>query len=234
MSGGSLQTDFVGIIRFKRVYRHVSAADTGSNAMEIELEDCKKDRCDNGTERWGARYYMCGLEKYSRHCGKLIYPDHSTAAKSNFLQDPINGGQLAAAWGTRETFIAIATTNLPMIFPILKVWLGPYLPNNLWSSSSSKAYKTPRSGFLTIGGGGASSGNRHGSQTTPRHTTDIGTFGNDSEEQIFAKSDDLKMHDVSPAHDKRRLSNAIVVSKQVSITSEGRRNGVSVKPSQHV
>jgi hypothetical protein len=234
MSGGSLQTDFVGIIRFKRVYRHVSAADTGSNAMEIELEDCKKDRCDNGTERWGARYHMCGLEKYSRHCGKFIYHDHSTATKSNFLQDPINGGQLAAAWGTRETFIAIATTNLPMIFPILKVWLGPYLPSNLWSSNNSKAYKTPRSKFLTIGGSGASSRNRHGSQTTPRHTTDIGTFENDSEEQIFAKSDDLKMHDVPPAHDKRRLSNAIVVSKQVSITSEGRYNGGSVQPSQHV
>jgi hypothetical protein len=203
--------------------------------MEIELEDCKKDRCDNGTERWGARYHMCGLEKYSRHCGKFFFNHgHSSATNIDFHQDPINGGQLAAAWGTRETFIAIATTNLPMIFPILKVWLGPYLPSNLWSSNNSKAYKTPRSGFLTIGGGGASSRNRHGSQTTPRHTTDIGTFENDSEEHIFAKSDDLKMHDIPPAHDKRRLSNAIVVSKQVSITSEGRHNGGSVKPSQHV
>jgi hypothetical protein len=202
--------------------------------MEIELEDSKKDRCDTGTERWGARYHMCGLEKHSRHCGKFCYHDRSTTTESNFFQDPINGGQLAAAWGTRETFIAIATTNLPMIFPILKVWLGPYLPINLWSNSNSKAYKTPRSGFLTIGGGDASSRNRHGSQTTARHTTDIGTLGNDSEEHIFAKSDDLKMHDVPAAHEKRRLSNAIVVSKQVSITSEGRYKGGSVEPSQRV
>jgi hypothetical protein len=202
--------------------------------MEIELEDSKKDCCDTGIERWGACYHMCNLEKYSRHCGELCYRDHSITTGFDFLQDPINGGQLAAAWGTRETFIAIATTNLPMIFPILKVWLGPYLPSNLWSGSNSKAYKTPRSGFLTIGGGDASSRNRHGSQTTAHHTTDIRSLDNDSEEHIFAKSDNLKMHDVPAAHGKRRLSNAIVVSKQVSITSEDRCNGGSVEPSQHV
>jgi hypothetical protein len=124
-----------------------------------------------------------------------------------------------------------------MIFPILKVWLGPYLPSTLWSSSNSKAYKTPRSGFLTIGGGGgdaASSRNRQGSQTNARHTTDIRTLENDSEEQIFTKNDDLQMLDMPTAHDIQRPSNAIVVSKQVSITTEDRFSKRSAEPFQQV
>ncbi|KAF3039645.1 hypothetical protein E8E11_000093, partial [Didymella keratinophila] len=100
------------------------------------------------------------------------------------IVDPVNGGALAAEWGTRETFIAVVTTNLPMIFPLFKVWLQPFLPSTLRSSSNNKAYKTPGSGFVTIGGGGASS---HANKT-PRSRTRISanmTFDNESEERIF-------------------------------------------------
>ncbi|EOO02314.1 hypothetical protein UCRPA7_2195 [Phaeoacremonium minimum UCRPA7] len=34
--------------------------------------------------------------------------------------DPVNGAQLAGEWGTREAFVSVATTNLPMLFPLLR------------------------------------------------------------------------------------------------------------------
>ena len=33
-------------------------------------------------------------------------------------QDPVNGAQLAGSWAVRETFIAVVTTNLPMVYPL--------------------------------------------------------------------------------------------------------------------
>ncbi|KAJ6789417.1 hypothetical protein PWT90_03647 [Aphanocladium album] len=72
--------------------------------------------------------------------------------KSAFvLDDPVNGAKLAGSWGTREAFIAVITTNLPMIFPLVKRWLRPLLPKQL--SASQKVEKSP-TGFRTIGGGG--------------------------------------------------------------------------------
>lgn len=135
-----------------------------------------------------------------------------------FLQDPVNGGQLAAEWGTRETFIAVVTTNLPMIFPLFKVWLQPFLPSTLRSSSNNKAYKTPGSGFVTIGGGGASS---HANKT-PRNGTRISanmTFDNESEERIF-KDNEVKMQHLHSPTEPQRSQGAIVVSRQISVTTE--------------
>ena len=79
------------------------------------------------------------------------------------------GGQVAAEWGTRETFIAVVTTNLPMIFPLFKTWLTPYLPSTLRLSSNNKAYKTPGSGFVTIGGSGEPSKHTRKGPRSARH-----------------------------------------------------------------
>ncbi|KAK4206140.1 hypothetical protein QBC37DRAFT_145338 [Rhypophila decipiens] len=43
------------------------------------------------------------------------------------VTDPINGAQLAGSWAVRESFIAVVTTNLPMIFPLIKIWLAPLI-----------------------------------------------------------------------------------------------------------
>ncbi|KAK3385717.1 hypothetical protein B0H63DRAFT_494579 [Podospora didyma] len=43
------------------------------------------------------------------------------------VTDPENGAQLAGSWAVRETFVAVITTNLPMVFPLLRIWLGPLL-----------------------------------------------------------------------------------------------------------
>lgn len=135
------------------------------------------------------------------------------------FQDPIHGGQLAAAWGTRETFIAVVTTNLPMIFPLLKVWFAPILPTTFRSSSNNKAYKSPSSGFVTIGGGGGSS---H-AKRTPRTGTIITanmSFDNESEERIVKENGDMRMQDLDTKAEAQRAQGAIVVSKQVSVTTE--------------
>lgn len=132
------------------------------------------------------------------------------------MQDPVNGGRLAAAWGTRETFIAVVTTNLPMIFPLLKTWFAPWIPSTLRSSSNNKAYKSPGSGgFVTIGGGGASHGSRNRKDIhSAHHITENMTFDNESEERIVKGNGDMKLQDMDP--------NSIVVSKQVSVTTEER------------
>lgn len=146
-------------------------------------------------------------------------------------QDPVNGGRLAAAWGTRETFIAVVTTNLPMIFPLIKTWLTPFLPRSMRSSSNNKAYKTPEKGFVSIGGGGGSSSNRNGSQK-PRHATSSLTFDNESEEHIFKGNGDVELQPLPGAGGTQRSPHSIVVSKQVSVTTE-ERNGKQSAESFH-
>lgn len=48
----------------------------------------------------------------------LVYPSDND-------KDPLNGPQLAASWAVRETFVAIMTTNIPMLFPTFKKWAVP-------------------------------------------------------------------------------------------------------------
>ena len=68
------------------------------------------------------------------------------------VTDPIHGAQLAGSWAVRETFIAVVTTNLPMIFPLLKVWLSPVLGSLLTSNSMrTNSQKLDDNGSNTIG-----------------------------------------------------------------------------------
>lgn len=145
------------------------------------------------------------------------------------IVDPIMGGLLAAEWGTRETFVATITTNLPMIFPLLKTWLLPFVPSTCFSSNNNnKAYKSPSGGFVTIGGGGgtgggASSRNRRGTSTHGNHDTADLTFDNDSEEFIVKGGGDIRLADLPSPGGK----NDIVVKHQVSVTTEDRRSDKS-------
>lgn len=143
-------------------------------------------------------------------------------------QDPINGGQLAAEWGTRETFIAVVTTNLPMISPLLRTWFAPLMPNS--RRSSDEAYNSPGSGFVTIGGGGASKGSRQGVRTVSRITANI-TFDNESEECIILGSQDIKLQSLC-SHEKTS-SNAIMVLKEVSVTTQKVNGETSAESVRH-
>jgi hypothetical protein len=138
----------------------------------------------------------------------------------------VHGGQLAASWGTRETFVAIVTTNLPMIFPLLKNWLAPFLPSTI-GSSNSKAYKSPGGGFVTIGGGTAG-GTSKQSRSAPhsgRHVSASLTFGNESEERIV-KGEDVILQSMQGATSQQGKG-VIVVTNQVNIISEDRESARS-------
>ncbi|TLD28589.1 hypothetical protein PspLS_04054 [Pyricularia sp. CBS 133598] len=101
------------------------------------------------------------------------------------LVDPLDGAQLAGQWGTREAFTAVMTTNLPMIFPLIRQILRPYLPTAL--RSTKKEYKTPEgrgaggNNVRTIGGGA-----RTGDLETGASSTVGGSGG--SRTNAYAKS----------------------------------------------
>ncbi|CAI6336694.1 unnamed protein product [Periconia digitata] len=149
------------------------------------------------------------------------------------IVDPVNGGILAAQWGTRETFVAVVTTNLPMIFPLLRNFLAPYIQSSVRSSSNQKAYKNPGSGFVTIGGGGASKGASSRQRSANPITANI-TFDNDSEEHIVKGDEDVKMRNLKSSRSGHSTPNAIVVSQQITVTSEDYNGERDVEPFQRV
>ncbi|KAK1836342.1 hypothetical protein QBC39DRAFT_84762 [Podospora conica] len=61
------------------------------------------------------------------------------------ITDPINGAQQAGSWAVRETFVAVVTSNMPMVFPLVMRWGRPLL-GTLRSISSTKNSKLSRSG----------------------------------------------------------------------------------------
>ena len=70
-----------------------------------------------------------------------------------FVQDPVNGAQLAGSWAVRETFIAVVTTNLPMVYPLFYMLLGRHISS--WVSTMRSTHKTGENtgDLVTIGGG---------------------------------------------------------------------------------
>lgn len=136
-----------------------------------------------------------------------------------YEQDPVNGAQLAGEWGTREAFVSVATTNLPMIFPLLRTWFRPLFGSAL--SSTPTPYKG-RPGFQTIGG---SSGMSHGRSRRGAATgaNDIGVNSSfsESEERIVnnVKMQDLKVY-AGSAISADKPSNGIVVSNEFQITED--------------
>ncbi|KAI1817239.1 hypothetical protein GGS20DRAFT_582747 [Poronia punctata] len=74
------------------------------------------------------------------------------------ITDPIGGAQTAGSWAVRETFVAVLTTNLPMIFPLLSSLIKPVFSSIVKSMRSSTYEKSADGNFkkrnvVTIGGG---------------------------------------------------------------------------------
>jgi hypothetical protein len=111
-----------------------------------------------------------------------------------------------------------------MVFPLLKTWLKPWLPSTMNSGSNRIAYKydVHGSGFVTIGGGGASASNR--SRPDPQ-SCDVSrnmTFDNESEEHIVKSGAEINMQPLQTSGGRQRLLNGknIVVQTHVSVTTE--------------
>lgn len=110
-------------------------------------------------------------------------------------QDPVNGAQLAGSWAVRETFVAVVTTNLPMIFPLFRRWLGPYI--STWVStlrSTQKLEETPHD-IVTYGGGGGH-GSRGRGGRTPLNSNPITNITFSESEERLAGGADVKMQDL--------------------------------------
>lgn len=76
------------------------------------------------------------------------------------LTDPENAAQLAGSWSVRETFIAVVTTNLPVVFPFLKHVLTPYSSSLLSLARSNKKTTDPKLKTLRTWGQGSVSAER--------------------------------------------------------------------------
>ncbi|CAK7202052.1 hypothetical protein SEUCBS139899_004771 [Sporothrix eucalyptigena] len=71
------------------------------------------------------------------------------------VTNPVTGAQQAGSWACRETFVAVVTSNLPMIFPLVRHWGSPIF-SGLRSSMSSKSKSK------NTGGNGGTGGNHTG------------------------------------------------------------------------
>ncbi|KAI1767222.1 hypothetical protein GGR53DRAFT_518623 [Hypoxylon sp. FL1150] len=110
------------------------------------------------------------------------------------VTDPVNGAQLAGSWAVRETFVAVVTTNLPMIFPLFKQWFTPLFGSLLTSMRSQQKLtdKESRTDLRTFGGGSKQSWRRRGGgPPTANPITNI-TFSESEEHMV----DEVKMQDL--------------------------------------
>ncbi|KAK4169641.1 hypothetical protein QBC43DRAFT_37082 [Cladorrhinum sp. PSN259] len=58
------------------------------------------------------------------------------------LSDPINGAQQAGSWAVRETFVAVVTSNLPMVFPLVAKVTRPIIGSIRYKTSQWYGGKT--------------------------------------------------------------------------------------------
>ncbi|KAI1872884.1 uncharacterized protein JN550_003758 [Neoarthrinium moseri] len=129
------------------------------------------------------------------------------------VMDPVDGAQVAGSWAVRETFVAVITTNLPIVFPFFRTLLMPFLGSLARSMRSSSAHlsddKKPRTDFRTFGGGGSGQSWRGRGPRTANPITDF-TF-NESEERMLSQGN-VKMQNLEPVehenpHSKPGTSN---------------------------
>jgi hypothetical protein len=93
----------------------------------------------------------------------------------------------------RETFVAVVTTNLPMVFPLVKHLLSPILSSIAKSvKSASERQSTDRKrSLVTFGGGGGTQSWRGRGPRTANPITEF-TF-TESEERILDQNGQVKM-----------------------------------------
>ncbi|KAF4345063.1 integral membrane protein PTH11 [Fusarium beomiforme] len=174
---------------------------------------------------WGSSLKMIKKIASTIVLGAGIFVLVCATLKSVFvLIDPVHGAELAGAWGTREAFVAVMTTNLPILFPLFRVWLTPIFGSVLRSSHKT-SYQYP-SGFQTIGGGGRSGKSNDPSRRGPPTANPISAnmSFNNSEEQIV-KAEAHRMNDLTDY--SGNTSKGIIVSNVVEVIHEDKKGGSS-------
>ncbi|TRX91150.1 hypothetical protein FHL15_007938 [Xylaria flabelliformis] len=120
---------------------------------------------------------------------------------------------LAGEWGTREAFVAVFTTNLPMIFPLIKTWISPIFGNSLWSTQKSSS----REGAQTIGGGSWSS-KRNRAHSVNVLTTNLSATG--SQEHMVQEIPLQNLKISGEPCTRPPASNAVYVTNQIDVVHE--------------
>ncbi|KAI1499255.1 hypothetical protein F5X99DRAFT_420060 [Biscogniauxia marginata] len=139
------------------------------------------------------------------------------------VTDPINGAQLAGSWAVRETFVAVITTNLPMVFPFVRSLLAPVfgsIASSVRGTSNKRSTDRGSAGLITFGGGGDDGWRRRG-PSTANPITEL-TY-NESEERILNQGH-INMQDLNgdpnTTRSQSRNSNSIRKDVHVAVTSE--------------
>ncbi|TDZ27899.1 hypothetical protein C8035_v008616 [Colletotrichum spinosum] len=135
------------------------------------------------------------------------------------LIDPINGAQLAGTWGTRETFVATITTNLPMIFPLLRGWFLRLYPRDL--RELNRNYERPDE-FQTMGGGDGQSESRERRIVPSAKPVAMHSTFSESDERMVGYSNMPILNHSAPQIYESRPAMGIFVSSEVEIITENR------------
>ncbi|KAI3321839.1 hypothetical protein HD806DRAFT_502088 [Xylariaceae sp. AK1471] len=143
------------------------------------------------------------------------------------VTDPIGAAQTAGSWAVRETFVAVVTTNLPMVFPILSSAVKPLISRIAQSMRSSSYEKSTdgkfRKSIVTIGGG--DNRRARGSRTV---NPIAGLTFTESEERMLSQGRHIKLHDLptinsalntTPDHTNDGVSDGIRKEVEVAVTS---------------
>ncbi|PYH32041.1 uncharacterized protein BO87DRAFT_339704 [Aspergillus neoniger CBS 115656] len=142
--------------------------------------------------------------------------------KSVFLLvEPNNGASIADEWGTRETFVAVITTNLPMVFHLFRTWLARGFGSAF--QSSQRTYQLPSGGFQNTGGGTTRKRGRGG--TSSRDPITVGLTFTESEERMMQ---DIKLQTLEPHEGP--TAGAIMVSNQIEVTHQTRNSHAREPP----
>jgi hypothetical protein len=99
------------------------------------------------------------------------------------LTNPVTGAQQAGSWAVRETFVAVMTSNLPMLTPLLLRWISKAADTRIVSTMLGKSNRSEG----TVSGGFQME--RH-ERKTPRSVNPItnATYA-ESEERIIEQGD---------------------------------------------
>lgn len=131
-------------------------------------------------------------------------------------QDPVNGPRQGSAWAVRESFVAVATSNLPMIWGWLQTKLKPFLGSLL--SSDHKRYAGPNHGSIMLA--------NTNDNTSRKQRTDVSVNGEGSTKSLgptdYSDTSFLDTQATPPANQGGITKHvAISVSSQQAHSSDG-------------
>ncbi|KAH7308964.1 hypothetical protein B0I35DRAFT_359934 [Stachybotrys elegans] len=182
---------------------------------------------------WGAR-----IERWKKggliflFSGGIFVVICATLRSVLIFTDPIDGSLTAGAWGVRETFVAIITTNLPLVFALLKAWLGPVVGTHLGTgrSSSNRRTQSAHMGNLTVGSGAQGRKSWH-ARNQPRGSIMPTAGFSESEEQIIRgfNLQDMKQPTTGGSMDSCEAEPRVRGSAEVDVEQGDKISGPAVR-----